>query len=77
MTYSTMNKAPSHLTGHGHKWCEHCQKTDHNDDECGSTRMVSPAEEMAWRLPSRSPATNGIFYRTTYAQFRLFGYRSV
>lgn len=23
------------------KWCEHCQKTDHDDKECWSTRVVN------------------------------------
>ena len=69
MTNSTQKAAQPQTTKHGHKWCEHCQKTDHNDDECWSTRIVSTAETMARRLPQRKPGLR-IFYRTSYADFQ-------
>ena len=65
MTNSTQKAAQPQTTKHGHKWCEHCQKTDHNDEECWSTLIVSTAETMARRLPQRKPGIR-IFYRTSY-----------
>lgn len=28
------------------KWCSHCEKSNHNDDECWSTRSIPAREYM-------------------------------
>ncbi len=39
------------------KFCQHCQKTGHTDDECWSTRQIGQAPQpLVWPWPKREPA---------------------
>lgn len=37
------------------KFCQHCQKIGHTDDECWSTRAVRTPPGMPWPWPHNSP----------------------